>query len=204
MRKDWACGSRRGYRRGGKSSAYEGGHRVPLFIRHYGEQFSEPKEVESLAMHFDLTPTLMELCDLQRPADWPPLDGKSLVTLMTDDPGDWPERILHTQMHGGNGFWEPDDPWLIGAAMTSRWRLVEGRELYDIKQDPMQRTDVAAKFPDAFKRLRDAHLKWYQSVRSGMVPSRILIGSDLENPTDITSQEWVMPTGGPPWKNCQR
>ncbi len=191
--------SENGYRRGGKSSAYEGGHRVPLFIRHYGEQFSEPKEVESLAMHFDLTPTLMELCDLQRPADWPPLDGKSLVTLMTDDPGDWPERILHTQMHGGNGFWEPDDPWLIGAAMTSRWRLVEGRELYDIKQDPMQRTDVAAKFPDAFKRLRDAHLKWYQSVRSGMVPSRILIGSDLENPTDITSQEWVMPTGGPPW-----
>ena len=191
--------SENGYRRGGKSSAYEGGHRVPLFIRHYDRRFNKPKDVDALAMHFDITPTLIELCDLQRPADWPALDGKSLVGLLGAQEVDWPDRILHTQMHGGNGFLEPDNPWLIGAAMTPRWRLVEGRELYDIQKDPMQRTDVATNFPDVVANLRRAHLDWYQVIKPGMVPSRIVIGSDLENPTDLTSQEWVMPSGGPPW-----
>ncbi|HBV61817.1 MAG TPA: hypothetical protein DEF45_02235 [Rhodopirellula sp.] len=191
--------SENGYRRGGKSSAYEGGHRVPLFIRHYDTRFNKAKDVDALAMHFDITPTLMDLCDLQRPADWPKLDGKSLVSLMGPRKATWPDRILHTQMHGGNGFLEPDNPWLIGAVMTPRWRLVEGRELYDIQQDPMQRTDVASKFPKVVANLRKEHLTWYQTVKSGMVPSRIVIGSDLENPTDLTSQEWVMSSGGPPW-----
>ena len=191
--------SENGYRRGGKSSAYEGGHRVPLFIRHYDTRFNKAKDVDALAMHFDITPTLMDLCDLQRPADWPKLDGKSLVSLMGPRKATWPDRILHTQMHGGNGFLEPDNPWLIGAVMTPRWRLVEGRELYDIQQDPMQRTDVASKFPKVVANLRKEHRTWYQTVKSGMVPSRIVIGSDLENPTDLTSQEWVMSSGGPPW-----
>jgi len=190
-----------GFRRGGKSSAYDGGHRVPLFIRHFDERFSIPKDVDALAMHFDLTPTLMELCDLERPADWPALDGKSLVSQMAEQPKPWPERVLHTQMHGGNGFREPDDPWLIGAVLTPRWRLVEGKELFDIHRDPMQRNDLAKQFPDVVQQLRQQHLQWYQSVRQGMVPSRIALGSEVENPTDLTSQEWVMPKGGPPWSH---
>ena len=188
-----------GFRRGGKSSAYDGGHRVPLFIQHFDAQYGKARDVGALAMHFDLTPTLIDLCDLERPATWPALDGKSLVGQMVAEPQDWPERLLHTQMHGGNGFVEPDSPWLIGAAMTQRWRLVEGRELYDIIKDPMQRNDVSSDFPDIVASLRAAHLQWYRSVKPGMEPSRIAIGSELENPTDITSQEWVMSSGGPPW-----
>ena len=191
--------SENGHRRGGKSSAYDGGHRVPLFIRHFDERFNQAKDVDALAMHFDLTPTLMELCDLRRPPEWPPLDGHSLVGLMSEQEDVWPDRTLHTQMHGGNGFREPDNPWLIGAVMTPRWRLVEGRELYDIRQDAMQRDDVAKKFPEVVAKLRREHLQWYEEIKPGMVPSRIVIGSDLENPTDLTSQEWVMPSGGPPW-----
>jgi len=188
-----------GFRRGGKSSAYDGGHRVPLFIQHFDAKFGKARDVGALAMHFDLTPTLMELCDLKRPETWPELDGKSLVSQMIGDAQPWPERVLHTQMHGGNGFLKPHDPWLIGAAMTPRWRLVEGRELYDILKDPMQREDVSKEFPDVVASLNASHLQWYKAVQPGMEPSRIAIGSDVENPTDLTSQEWVMPSGGPPW-----
>ena len=188
-----------GHRRGGKSSAYDGGHRVPLFIRHFDQQRYQPKDVASLSMHFDLTPTLIDLCDLERPAEWPSLDGVSLSGLMEPDPKEFPERTLHTQMHGGNGFRDPDSPWLIGAVLTSRWRLVEGRELYDVKEDAMQRNDLAQEFPDVVKRLRAQHLRWHQSLKPQMVPSRIVLGSDSENPTELTSQEWVMPSGGPPW-----
>ena len=45
--------------------------------------------------------------------------------------------------------------------MTERWRLVEGRELYDIVADPSQRNDVAAKHPEVVQRLTAEHVKWF-------------------------------------------
>lgn len=186
-------------RRGGKSSAYDGGHHVPLFIRWPGGNVGSSREIDVLSAHLDLTPTLMELCSLTRPADWPDLDGRSLVPLIHDPNSEWPTRVVHSQMHGGNGYTKPGDPWEIGVAMTARWHLVEGRELYDMDADPAQRNDVAGDHPDVVQRLNREHLDWFESVKSGMQPTRILIGSDLENPTDLTSQEWVMPTGNPPW-----
>ena len=153
--------------RGGKSSAYEGGHRVPLFVRWPGGQLGDPRDVDKLAAHFDLTPTLVDLCGLERPESWPQLDGRSLVPVLKGEAHNWEPRTLHTQIHGGNGFRKPDDLWEIGAAMTERWRLVEGRELYDIKADPSQRNDVAAANPAVVQRLTRAHVEWFDSVKPG-------------------------------------
>lgn len=185
--------------RGGKSSAYEGGHRVPLFVRWPGGKLGQPRDVDTLAAHFDLTPTLMDLCGLERPDSWPKLDGLSLAPYLRQTPTDWPERTLHTQMHGGNGYTKPGDPWEIGTAMTERWRLVEGDELYDIISDPEQRTNVAAQHPDVLADLTEKHLEWFESVKPGMVPTRITIGSDVERVTELTSQDWVVPKSNPPW-----
>ncbi len=185
--------------RGGKSSAYDGGHRVPLFIRWPKGKLGQPRDIDTLAAHIDITPTLIELADLQRPNSWPTLDGKSLVPLVKEVDVDWAPRTLHTQMHGGNGYKKPGDPWEIGTAMTKRWRLVEGRELYDILADPSQRNDVSAAHPKIVAQLTKSHIEWFDSVKKGMNPTRIVVGSDVENPTVLTSQEWVMPQGGPPW-----
>lgn len=185
--------------RGGKSSAYDGGHRVPLFVRWPGGGLGDPRDDDTLAAHFDLTPTLIELCGLERPSSWPRLDGRSLASQLRGKSSEWKPRVLHTQMHGGNGFVKPGDPWEIGAAMTKQWRLVEGRELFDIIADPAQRNDVAAANPDVVKHLTQAHLAWFESIQPGMQPTRIVVGSQAESPTDLTSQEWVMPRGGPPW-----
>lgn len=185
--------------RGGKSSAYDGGHRVPLFIRWPKGEVGEPRDIDTLTAHIDITPTLIDLCGLHRPDSWPPLDGRTLVPLLKESNPPWQARTLHTQMHGGNGYQKPGDVWEIGAAMTERWRLVEGRELYDIQADPSQRNDVAAAHPDVVKQLTREHVAWYASVKPGMNPTRIVVGSNIENPTDLTSQEWVMPKGSPPW-----
>ena len=67
--------------RGGKSSPYDGGHRVPLFIRWPAGKLGQPRDIENLTAHLDITPTLVELCGLQRPESWPQLDGRSLVPL---------------------------------------------------------------------------------------------------------------------------
>ena len=185
--------------RGGKSSPYDGGHRVPLFVMDPTHQFGPVRDVGALTMHFDLTPTLIDWCNLKRPENWPSLDGRSLVRLLQPDGDEWSPRVLHTQIHGGNGFIKPDDPWLIGATLTKRWRLVEGRELYDIQADPQQRTDVSEQYPDVFRDLRKRHLQWHESLRPSMVPTPILVGSDIEPKSQLTSQDWVMPKGGPPW-----
>jgi arylsulfatase A-like enzyme len=185
--------------RGGKSSAYDGGHRVPLFVHWPSGKLGPPRDVETLTAHFDITPTLMELCDLERPASWPPLDGRSLAPLLRNNTAAWSSRTLHTQMHGGNGYLKPGDPWEIGAAMTERWRLVEGRELYDIVADPAQKLDVSELHPEVVRQLTTEHLRWFDDVKASMVPTRIVVGSDVENPTHLTSQDWVMPKGGPPW-----
>ena len=185
--------------RGGKSSAYDGGHRVPLFVRWPNGELGTPRDIGTLAAHFDITPTLVELCGLDRPDTWPRLDGRSLAPLLKNEETSWPARTLHAQMHGGNGYRKPGDLWEIGTAMTERWRLVEGKELYDIVADPAQRNDVAAEHPDVVEQLTRAHVEWFESVKSGMQPTRIVVGSDVEKTTDLTSQEWVMPKGGPPW-----
>ena len=187
--------------RGGKSSPYDGGHRVPCFIRWPGGKLGTPRDIETLAAHFDLTPTLMELCGLSRPENWPQLDGRSLAPLLKSEGKtiDWPARTIHSQMHGGNGNVKPNDPWEIGVAMTERWRLVEGDELFDIVADPAQRNNVFDQFPDVVADLNRQHLQWHQSMLPTMVPTRIAIGTDVENPTPLTSQEWVMGRGNPAW-----
>ena len=185
--------------RGGKSSAYDGGHRVPLFIRLPGNESGGPRDISTLTAHLDITPTLIDLCRLKRPATWPKLDGRSLKSLLQGREDSWPERILHSQMHGGNGYTNPGGVWEVGAALTQRWRLVEGRELYDIQADPAQRDNVADRFPEVFHRLDTAHREWFESVKRGMTPTRILVGSDIESPSELTSQDWVMDRGNPPW-----
>ena len=188
--------------RGGKSSAYDGGHRVPLFIRWPQGDLGKPRDIDTLAAHLDVTPTLMELCGLERPDDWPALDGRSLVPLIKKPDATWEPRTLHTQMHGGNGYQKPGDLWEIGAAMTERWRLVEGRELYDIVADPAQRKDLSDQHPDVVAKLTREHEAWFESVKPGMQPTRIAIGSEDENPTPLTSQEWVVSPGNPPWAHA--
>ncbi|HIK93275.1 MAG TPA: hypothetical protein EYG03_15035, partial [Planctomycetes bacterium] len=81
------------------------------------------------------------------------------------------------------------------------WRLVEGKELYDIVADPSQKNDIFAQHPDVVRQLTTEHLEWFDDVQKGMMPTRIVVGSDVENPTELTSQEWVMPIGGPPWSH---
>jgi len=54
--------------RGDKSSVYEGGHRLPCFIRWPGGGIIEGRDIPRLTAHIDLLPTLLRPCDLERPA----------------------------------------------------------------------------------------------------------------------------------------
>ena len=83
--------------------------------------------------------------------------------------------------------------------LTERWRLMDGKILFDIEADPAQRKDVAAEFPEVVSRLRKHYPPFWKSVSQRIWPVAIDVGNPNENPAFLCSQDWYMPTGNPPW-----
>ena len=63
--------------RGRKSSVHRGGIRVPFFMR-YPSKFAGNREMDQMAAHIDLLPTLSQLCGAPLPQDRK-IDGRSFV-----------------------------------------------------------------------------------------------------------------------------
>jgi arylsulfatase A-like enzyme len=178
--------------RGAKASLYEGGHRVPLFIRWPAGELREPGEIDALTHGQDLFPTLVELCGLKR-LSGAEFDGVSLAGLLKGmTQPELSQRMLVVQ-YGGLVQTQPQK-W-DSTVMSNQWRLVKGKELYDIKTDPGQKTDIAKEHPDVVAKLRAHYERWWGGVEptlSDFVP--IGIGSDRENPACLTSLDWLAPT----------
>lgn len=159
--------------RGAKGSVHEGGVRVPLFVRWPG-RLPAGSLVREIAADIDLFPTLLALAGVPIP-EGPPLDGTSLVPLLTGMAAGWPDRKLFQHWSGDRGVTAAP-----GAVRTSRWRGVrtrEGFELYDMPSDPGERTDVAALYPRVAAELRAAYEAWFDDVtRQGFEPIPIPVG----------------------------
>ena len=50
--------------RGAKGSEYDGGHRVPLFLRWPGGGYDTERKVDTITSYVDIVPTLIDLCDV--------------------------------------------------------------------------------------------------------------------------------------------
>jgi arylsulfatase A-like enzyme len=180
--------------RGTKGSEYDGGHRVPCFIRWPAGGLGDGRDIGRLTAHIDLLPTLIELCGLPRPAGVE-FDGASLAPLLRDARAQWPDRVLVTDSQRI----EQPEKWRQSAVMTDRWRLLDGKALYEIHADPGQKSDVSAGNSEVVARLRQAYEDWWTDVsRRFDEYCPIVIGSDRENPARLTCHDWH---GGelPPW-----
>jgi len=170
--------------RGRKGSHYDGGHRVPFFVR-WPKGFTGGRNIDRLTAHIDVLPTLAEICSLPLPADVP-LDGRSLAKLLAGG-RDWPDRTLFVQSHRI----EHPKPYRKSAVLTQRHRLVGGVELYDIVNDPSQEKDLATKQPELAATLRAAYDAWYASCATRFEDyCRIVLGAPEENPTTLTAHDW--------------
>ena len=184
--------------RGKKSSVYEGGHRVPFFIHWPAADITGGRDVESLAAHIDVLPTLAELCGIKVPTNHRP-DGISFAKQLTDANAPPHRDHLVVQFQGGAYFRQAPQPWNDTCVIQKNWRLINGKELYDMQSDPAQRNDVAADHPEIVKQLREHYPPFWESVSPRMTPVRIDIGNPADNPTVLCSQDWYMPNGNPPW-----
>ncbi len=184
--------------RDGKGSEYEGGHRVPLFVRWPAGKLGGSRDIDQLTAHVDLLPTLVALLDLKRPegVSW---DGRSLVPLLTGHVESWPDRVLVTDSQRIHN----PQKWRKSATMDSRWRLINGKELYDIRIDPSQKNDLASFHPSRVLRLRQAYEAWWDSmVDSFKDDVEIVIGNEQENPATLTAHDWLLDEGFSPWNQA--
>lgn len=183
--------------RGKKTTLWEGGHRVPCFIR-WPAGLSKPHEVDDLCHVQDLLPTL---ADLSGNAKHLPetLDGMSLKPVLLNENVSLPERMLVINYSRMPSFkvsytkGNPAIPQKNGACvMWKDWRLLENRALYNVEDDPHQDNDVAAEHPEVVQQLR-AHLDaWWDEVKGDVLtPQRVILGSDSENPLLLCACEWL-------------
>jgi arylsulfatase A-like enzyme len=158
--------------RSGKGSLYEGGVRVPFVARWPGKVPVGTTGVPIISV--DLYPTLMELAGGKAPAGQP-LDGVSLVSCMTSGGTRAPEReALYWHFPGYLGAGR--DAWRTtpaGAIRAGDWKLVEffedGRlELYNLRDDLSQKTNLAEKMPDRTKELYAKLVAWRRAVNAPM------------------------------------
>ncbi|MFP6676103.1 MAG: arylsulfatase [Pirellulaceae bacterium] len=184
--------------RGKKSSIYEGGHRVPFFIHWPVGGAVGGRDITSLAAHIDVLPTLAELCELSDPASLK-IDGASFAAQLRNPDAAANRDHLIVQFQGGPQFRGTPKRWEFACVLKDRWRLIDGRELYDVGKDPAQRNDISAANPKVVEQLRNLYQPFWNSVSPRMTPVSIDLGNPADNPTMLCSQDWYMPTGNPPW-----
>jgi arylsulfatase A-like enzyme len=180
--------------RGAKGSPYDGGHRVPLFVRWPARGVGGGRDAAALAAHIDVLPTLLDVCDLPRPQG-PPVHGRSLAPLLFGEAGEWPERTIVTDSQRLENLVK----WRQAAVMTGQWRLVNPSpdgdpsrcELYDAAADPGQQSDVASAQPSVVRTLKAEYDRWWSEVsRDSDQPVRITIGHPSANPVRLTAHDW--------------
>jgi len=163
--------------RGGKGMLYEGGVRVPYIFAWKG-QIKPGVVCHEPILSVDLYPTLLELAGAKRPADYP-LDGTSyLGPLKSGGEGQLVRDAIYWHFPGYLGAGA--DGWRTtpaGAIRMGDWKLLEffedGRlELYNLKEDLSQKTDLAKLQPEKTKELHERLVAWRTSLNAPMPTKR--------------------------------
>ena len=202
---DNGCQQHNGYNagfRGWKGSPFEGGIHQFCFIR-WPAQLKAGRQVDRIAAHIDLAPTLLDFCGVAKP-ERVKFDGRSLAPLLRGDAVDWPDRMLVFQWHHSDA----PERYRSCAVRSQEWKLVQplgsgenwnGKtdfQLYDMAHDPLEMHNVTAENPERVAKLKAAYDAWFDDVtgaRDYSVPQRIFVGAAQENPVLLTRQDWRGP-----------
>ena len=183
--------------RGKKGSEYEGGHRVPLLAHWPAAGWTKPHVSDTLSHAVDIVPTLLDVAGAPTPAGLK-FDGRSIRPLL--DPAAnraaWPhERMLVTDSQ------RERDPvkWKQSAVMSGPWRLINGKELYDIKADPGQQRDVFAEQPARAAKMRAFYEAWWAELEPTFAQTtEIYLGHPEHPAVSLTGHDWIQ-EALPPW-----
>ncbi|MFV0345739.1 MAG: sulfatase [Bacteroidales bacterium] len=163
--------------RAGKGAYYEGGIRVPLFAYWKGKIKNGESDVP--VSNLDFYPTILEVARIDKPNN-KQLDGVSLLPIIN---GTTSNRNLYWHfpiyLEGGND--ETQDPLFRtrpGSAIRSGdWKLIQyfennDIELYNLKDDPSEKQNLAKSMPEKAEELLNSLLQWRESTNAP-VPTKL-------------------------------
>lgn len=146
-----------------KMGPFEAGIRTPIFITHEGEIESR-RETETLASNIDIAPTILRACGIE------PLKAMSGLDLR--EPAALKKRnriFVDLYEHNGNLDRLDDlDDGLMARVVIDGWdKLIaypEDNQLYDLKNDPDDRNNVASENAEKVERLSDMIDAWMNAT----------------------------------------
>ena len=132
--------------RGYKQDLYEGGIRTPFLARWPGK-IKAGSTNHHMGAFWDMMPTFCELTGVTPPSD---IDGISILpTLLGKTEAQKQHDHLYWEYHSGGS----DQAVRFGDWKAIRHKVVKNPdatpELYNLKDDPAEKTDVSAQHPDA-------------------------------------------------------
>ncbi|MGC6431336.1 MAG: arylsulfatase [Jejuia sp.] len=181
--------------RGTKGSEYEGGHRVPFFIHWKNGNIATGTDINELSANVDVLPTLADLCKIKLPKDHLELAGQSLVPFI-EDPNKKDDRMLITDSQRI----QVPEKWRRSSVMQNKWRLVNGKELYNLETDRGQKNDLAKEHPERVEEMRGFYEDWWKRV-SVQFDEEVYfkIGASEENPITLTCHDVHIAEGKYTW-----
>ena len=151
-------GGSAGIYRGAKFSLFEGGIRIPAIIK-YSPMLPSGQSRDGLAVTADWFPTLLDMIEI--PSSDYSFDGKSILPMLKNPDTNSPHKNYVWQWMGAEAIRDGDwklliDP--IDTSLSSHPPRMMGSYLYNLKEDPSEKNDLAASHPDrviAMTELRD-------------------------------------------------
>ncbi|CAM4384319.1 arylsulfatase [Zobellia roscoffensis] len=182
--------------RGIKGSHYDGGHRVPFFISWPDGKIEKGSTSNELVANVDLLPTLSKMAGIEFNSE-KPLDGSDMTSVLLKKAKDSTRMlVIDTQ----RGQWP--EKGKNSCVMSTEWRLIDGKELYNIVDDPGQKNDVAEQHPDKVKKMQQFYDQWWSSIEPDMRYAEIPLGHEKANPVTITVHD-MHTKDNIPWNQVQ-
>ncbi|TWU19795.1 sulfatase-like hydrolase/transferase [Allorhodopirellula heiligendammensis] len=184
----WGTGASKGItagRKGHKAALYEGGINVPFIARWPGKIAPGAIDDSSLISAVDLLPTFCEIAGAELPEGYQP-DGISQLAALTGSPSEVREKPLFWKM---KGTWPIRKAapyhWVAYAIVDQNWKLLANEdlsyfELYDIAQDPYEKTDLKSSESVATDVLLAKLKQWKSTLPSQ--PSGSVFSTERDNP----------------------
>ncbi|MFK7911853.1 MAG: sulfatase-like hydrolase/transferase, partial [Akkermansiaceae bacterium] len=140
--------------KGHKAQIHEGGHRVPFVVRWPGKTAAGSRCDDVVGLN-DFMATVADMLDAKLPENSAE-DSTSILPLITGKAKSLPNRPFVVN-HDYRGRF---------AIRKGPWKLVENKKLYNLKTDPKEATDLAAKHPERVSLLQKTLKNYQDSGRS--------------------------------------
>jgi arylsulfatase A-like enzyme len=180
--------------RGLKGTVYNGGVRVPFYMR-FPTMGKSNMDVETLTANIDVLPTIAEICHVEMPNDRK-IDGISMLPLISDEKTSSSERLLFF-------YWSRHYPELYNnmALIKGKYKIaghadynatVEKFELFDLSKDPFELKNIVKENSSValiLKTEMDSIFRELVLSDNLLKPPYIVVGSPSENPVILNRND---------------